>query len=198
MPHDQRPTFAARYPLHVTLRIEEGVPSLAREFLMKVTRRAIADSHKPEFRIVEFNVLTNHLHLIVEANGAAALSRGMNGFGVRAATRLKRALARTGKLFATRYHARALRTPREVRHALRYVLLNRKHHAAEQRFAKYWIDPCSSAAWFAGWAEPIRAEVHWKQVLVAQAAPTATATTWLLTTGWHEKHGRLRFDEAPA
>ena len=44
------------------------------------------------------------------------------------------ALKRTGKLFSHRYHATYLKTPTQVRNTLRYVLLNRKHHAAERRF----------------------------------------------------------------
>jgi hypothetical protein len=103
---------------------------------------------------------------------------------------------RAGKLFAHRYHARYLKTPREVRNALRYVLLNRKHHAAEQRFSKYWIDPWSSAAWFGGWAQPVRGDEPWKRELLALDAPTARATVWLLTDGW-KRHGLLRFDERP-
>ena len=35
---------------------------------MKIIRAAIKASHKPRFRIVEFNVLGNHLHLITEAD----------------------------------------------------------------------------------------------------------------------------------
>ena len=85
---------------------------------------------------------------------ASARSRsGIAGFETRVARCINSRLGRRGKLFPDRYHARALRTPREVRNALAYVLLNRKHHAAEQKFARYWIDPCSSAAWFTGWAQ---------------------------------------------
>ncbi len=159
---------------------------------MKIIRHAIRDSHKSFFRIVEFNVLANHLHLITEAAGNDALARGMQGLEVRLARRLNSALMRKGKLFAYRYHARYLETPRDVRNCLRYVLLNRKHHAAEQRFARYWIDPRSSAPWFDGWAEPIRREYR-----ADEAAPTARATTWLLARGWR-RHGPLAFDERPS
>ena len=190
------PSEPARFPQHVTLRVAEGVSSLARDGLMKIIRRAIRQSHKPDFRVTEFNVLGNHLHLITEAGHKDALSRGVAGLEVRLAYRLNSALKRRGKLFADRYHARYLRTPREVRNALRYVLLNRKHHDVEKRFARYWIDPYSSAAWFDGWAEPIRADAPWKRELVKQDAPTAKATVWLLTTGWR-CHGLLRFDERP-
>jgi REP element-mobilizing transposase RayT len=195
--HAARPKLPARFPQHVTLRIADGLPSIARDHLMTLIRAAIAAAHKPSFRVVELNVLSNHVHLITEASSADALARGIQGLAVRLARRLNSALKRRGKLFAHRYHARHLRTPREVRNALRYVLLNRKHHASEKKFARYWIDPCSSAVWFDGWVEQIRADVGWKRALVDAPRPTAPATTWLLRIGWR-RHGLLRFDEAPA
>lgn len=135
--------------------------------------------------------------MITTAATKKALSGGVAGLEVRLAYRLNSALSRSGKLFADRYHVRYLKTPREVRNAIRYVLLNRKHHDAEKTWAKYWIDPHSSAAWFDGWAEPIRGDELWKRELLAMDRPTEKATVWLLTTGW-KRHGLLRFDEAPA
>ena len=149
------------------------------------------------FRIVEFNVLGNHLHLIVEAAGKQALSLGIQGFCVSAARRLNPALMRKGNLFAHRYHSRGLETPREVRNALRYVLLNRKHHDAEKTWGRFWIDPWSSAAWFGGWAQPVRPDAPWKRELLEMAKPTAAPETWLLATGW-KRHGLLKFDERPS
>ena len=192
--HDKRPDFASRYPQHVTLRALEGTPSLARDWLMKTIRRAIRDSHKGSFRIIEFNVLGNHLHLICEAGGAVALARGVQGFTVRLVRRLNKLLKRTGKYFANRYHARSLTSPRDVRNTLRYVLCNRKHHAAEKRFDRFWIDPYSSGTWFSGWAAPVRSQ----RDLAREPKPTADATVWLLTTGWKARHGPLRFDERPS
>jgi hypothetical protein len=140
------------------------------------------------------------------------VSGGANPPGVRSllepgrARRINAARGRRGKLFAHRYHARYLKSPREVRNALRYVLLNRRHHAAEKRveralattqaprFSRYWIDPCSSAAWFDGWAQPIRPDEPWKRALLAMTPPTLKPTVWLLTTGW-KRHGLLHFDE---
>ncbi len=195
--HDTRPKLARRFPQHVTIRVADGVPSLAREYLMKVIRAAIRAAHKPTFRVCEFNVLGNHAHLVTEASDEIALARGMQGLEVRLARRLNSALKRKGKLFAQRYHARILETPREVRNCLRYVLLNRKHHGAEKKFARGWIDPCSSAAWFAGWAAPIRLNTAWKAELVTMDRPVAAAQTWLLAAGWR-RHGPLGFDERPA
>jgi len=195
--HDTRPSERADIPQHVTLRIADGVPSLARERLMKIIRRAIRQSQKRDFKVHEFNVLGNHLHLITTAARKDALSRGAAGLEVRLAYRLNTALGREGKLFPDRYYARYLKTPREVRNAIRYVLLNRKHHAAEKQYARQWIDACSSAAWFDGWAQPVRGDEPWKRELLAMERPTEQATVWLLTTGW-KRHGLLRFDERPA
>ena len=196
VPHDARPEHKPRFPVHVTQRLRTDAPAIARAWLMKTIHAAIRDSHKSGFRIVEFNVLSNHVHLLVEAGSTSELSRGMQGFAGRLALRLNRTLKRRGKLFATRFHARALTTPRDVRNTLRYVLLNRKHHAASTRFDRYWIDPHSSAPWFDGWVEPIRGD-HWKHELAEQPIPTRRASTWLLATGWR-KRGLLRFDEMPS
>ncbi len=59
MRHDARPVHEARNPAHVTLRLRADVPSIARTWLMQTIRDAIKDSQKVEFRIVEFNVLTD-------------------------------------------------------------------------------------------------------------------------------------------
>ncbi len=193
MSHDRRPEFAARLPQHITLRTIDGAPNLARDYLMTPIRKAIRESHKGSFRIIEFNVLGNHLHLIVEANGARALGLGMMGFEVRLVRRLNKILKRRGNLFRTRYHNRTLTSPRDVRNTLRYVLCNRKHHSAEKKFDKFWIDPFSSAPWFTGWEVPV---TRWHRS--DEVRPTVDATVWLLTTGWIKRYGPLRFDERPA
>ena len=195
--HDARHEFASYHPQHVTIRLVDGAPKLAREYLMKLIRQVIAESHKDGFRIIEFNVLDNHVHLIIEAANKRALARGVQGFKVRLAKRLNSALKRHGKLFGPRYHTRSLCSPRDVFNTLRYVLLNRKHHAAEKRFSKYWVDPFSSAPWFTGWAEPISKYAWMVQDLIVQPAPTKPPSVWLLTTGW-KQHGPLSFSDTPA
>jgi REP element-mobilizing transposase RayT len=194
-----RPAFPGRYPQHVTLRLGASSPAIAREWLFaRAIRPAIAASEKPRFRVIEFNVLSNHVHLIVEADGAEALSRGVQGLAIRIARRVNSALKRRGKLFGERFHARAMKTPRDVRNTLRYVLLNRKHHAAaNQRFYAGWIDPFSSGIWFRGWAAPIRMNVGFNRHLAAVETPTREPRTWLLRVGWR-RAGTLSYDDRPS
>ena len=97
----------------------------------------------------------NHLHLVVEAQDKEALSRGMQGLAVRLARAVNRAVGRKGAVFADHYFARELRTPAEVRRAVRYVLDNHRHLGLEPQ-----TDPCAS--------DP----------------PLATPRTWLLSVGW--------------
>jgi putative transposase len=194
--HLTRPVFASRFPQHVTMRLGADTPPIASEWLMKrVIRPCIALCEKPFFRVVEFNVLSNHLHLICEANDAMTLARGVQGLAIRLARRLNTALKRKGKFFGPRYHAVALRSPAQVRNTLRYVLLNRKHHAAAaKRFFAGWVDPFSSGAWFRGWDAPIRVSVVISD-LVKLEAPTRPPRTWLLRVGWR-RAGPLSYDES--
>jgi putative transposase len=194
--HGKRKRFPERFPQHVTLRLGADTPSIAREYLMKrVIRPCIALCEKPFFRVVEFNVLANHMHLICEATSAMTLARGVQGLAIRLARRLNAALKRRGKIFGPRYHAVALRTPAQVRNTLRYVLLNRKHHAATKQFFAGWVDPCSSGVWFRGWAAPIRRNVATNDLLAVDA-PTRPPRTWLLRIGWR-RAGPLSFDDRP-
>jgi hypothetical protein len=71
----------------------------------------------------------------------------MKGMLVRLARALNAVWCRRGRVFADRFHSHALRTPKEVRAALVYVLLNARRHG----LALAEADPCSSARWFDGW-----------------------------------------------
>ena len=197
MSHGRRGRFAARFPLHVTLRVVADLPSLRQHGALRIIQRAIeAGGHREDFRVIQYAVIGNHIHLIVEAEGAEALARGMQGLEVRMARRLNRFFKRRGAFFADRYHSRVLRSPREARNALRYVLLNYRQHEARrgERLTRDWIDPFSSAYWFDGWRDPVRLREPRQRELLDIRCPTAPATVWLLTTGWR-RWGPLAFDE---
>jgi len=183
--------------VHATVRVVDGVPSLRRHGALRIIQSAVrAAGHEPTFRIIHFAVIGNHVHLIIEAEGAEALARGMHSLEVRFARRLNRFFGRRGRFFADRYHSRHLETPRETRNAIRYVLSNQRAHQARrgERLNRDWIDPFSSAYWFDGWKDPIRVREPRQRELLAIEQPTAAPTIWLLTTGWRH-WGPLAFDE---
>ena len=142
------------------------------------------------FRLVEYSIQSNHLHLLCEARDRRALWRGMQGLSVRIAKRLNKLWGRKGRVFADRYHARILRTPREVRVALAYVLCNARRH----RVRLAGVDRFSTGPWFEGW-RGIGAE-RVERVRRRMAKPALRARTWLLSSGWR-RHGFVRIDEVP-
>jgi hypothetical protein len=127
--HLRREAFAARFPVHVTLRVRRGVPNLQEVRAFRAVEQGFFGGNgRFGVRLVHFAVLGNHVHLICEASGAGSLSRGMQGLGIRIAKGLNRVMKRRGRVFADRYHARILRTPTQTRHAVRYVLRNHERH----------------------------------------------------------------------
>lgn len=143
IPHVRRENFSASSPVHVTVRVCKGVPRLQSRVGMRVIRAAFSVARERlGMRITQYSIQANHIHLIVEATDRHALSRAMKGLCVRIARRLNRATGRKGQVFADRYHAHILRTPNEVRNAVRYVINNSRTHA--KRAGRRWrwvIDP---------------------------------------------------------
>src|SRR5690349_22458510 len=147
LPHVRREHFGRPLPAHVTLRVRSDVPSLRNVPVVREIERTFARGcARPGFRLVHYSLLGNHAHLVVEARDRDALGKGMKAIGARFARAVNRVAGRTGPVLVERYHLRLLRTPKEVRSALRYVLLNARHHAARVAKAAR-LDPASSAPW---------------------------------------------------
>ena len=144
------------------------------------------------FRIVQFSVQGNHIHLVVEADSTRALSEGMRAWSIRVARTINRALGRKGKVFPDRYHAVRLKTPKQVRAALCYVLQNARRHGLDVPVGA--PDPFSSAWWFFGWSHE-----RWRAGLKAppEGPSVAAAEGWLLRVGWR-RWGAIGVDEVPA
>ena len=183
--HDRRPKLSRHDPVLVTLRLAAGLRSLrAEDEHMLVLRALSAASAREDCRVIEYSVQSNHLHLVVEARDERALSRGMTGLVVRLAPGLNKLWRRRGQVFPDRFHARALTTPREVRNALVYVLMNGRKHDAWHAPRP---DPYSSGPSFEGWHN------------VAESKPRLLPRprTWLLAVGWR-RHGLIAVTERPA
>jgi REP element-mobilizing transposase RayT len=185
--------------------LARDIPNLRGPALWRVVRGAIySGARKPGFRVVHFSVQKRHLHLIIEADDARALGRGMQALAIRLAKRLNKALGRKGTVFTDRYFSRVLTTPGEVRNVLCYVLRNNVRHKRQRGKAHnpYNLDVCSSAKRFTGWREV-------RIVLPEDDCPIGRPRCWLLKQGWMEaqarggKHkgkrlGRLSVHEEPA
>ena len=186
--HRERAVHKRWNPLHVTMRAKSGLPSFRAETLYAAFERAVRRTRRDDFRVVEFSVQDDHLHLIVEADDNDALARGMKSFSVRANRLFNAALGRgRGQVWGDRYHRRDLTSASQVRNALVYCLANYKKHQRITSGAPR-IDPCSSARWFHGWTA-IREHYDGPR-------PTPEARTVLLQTAW-QKYGFIHPGERP-
>jgi REP element-mobilizing transposase RayT len=224
-PHTPRPELTGRDPIHVVLRVHDDLGNLRKRHMYKGLREATIAVAKRElnyaddgaFRIVHISIQHNHVHLLVEADNKRALSRGMQSFQISAAKHLNRAVSvrsikrgtpqfraamtnrRRGKVFPDRYHQQIIKTPKQARHTLAYVLNNwRKHKEDRPDFTRTWkVDPYSSAATFDGWKEREDAVTLWPLRETYLPLVTYLPKTWLLREGWR-RHGLVRFDEVPS
>ncbi len=194
--HTARPKVNPNKPVHVTVRMKRGVPRLRNFTLAKVLRRAFVGGCKKDgFRICQFSIQGNHIHLICEAAERERLSRGIQGWSVRVARGVNAHARRTGSLFDDRYHVEVITTPRQMRNTLCYVLQNARRHDEYLDRRYHGVDPFSSAWWFDGWTD-----YGWRRGLVQEDAdepPVAPGESWLLNTGW-KRHRLIAIDEVPA
>jgi hypothetical protein len=187
-------------PAHATLRLRSGLPSLRTvQIVHEIERTFAVGCARPGFRLVHYSLQGNHAHVIVEASDRDALGRGMMAIGSRLARAVNRVAKRTGPALADRYHVRLLRTPKEVRAALRCVLLNARHHLGGLR-AKLAravsLDPASSGRWFDGWRRGAAIGAEETGAGPLRRPAVARARTWLLTVGWR-RHGLLDPRDVP-
>ncbi|MBK8977537.1 MAG: transposase [Planctomycetes bacterium] len=182
LPYGARERFGWRTPVHVTLKLVDGLPSMRGNGVFGDLRGCIAAARERfDVRIVHFAVLGNHVHLIVEAVDALALGRAMKGLKVRMARCLNRGWRRVGRVWQDRYHAEVLRSPRQVLHAIRYVLHDARKHGVPLAGP---VDPCSSGPWFP--------EVVERFGTPAEPAPVVEPRSPLLRSLWQ------RAERAPA
>src|SRR5262249_29837634 len=127
--HRERETLAPYLPVHVTIRMLDEVRSMRQPRLFDVVAKCIEEAQgRFGMRITHFSVQGKHIHLIVEGVDKAGLRKAITGFNVRISIHLNRAMYSAGPCVKERYHTHILRTPAEVRNAIKYVLKNHEHH----------------------------------------------------------------------
>ncbi len=203
--HAARPEHDPRHPVHVTIRVVGSASGLRRKDMYLAVREAtIVTARREDFRIVHLSIQQNHLHLIVEAESQAALSKGVRGFSISAARQINKAITarggdrRTGRVIGERFHARPLTSPRAVRNALAYALNNWRHHGEDLApFAQTWkVDPFSIGAVFSDWKELEDSPFLWPLPATYQPLIVFRPRTWLFQS-WPRFHPLISVREVP-
>ena len=191
--HVKRSELSGREPIGITLKLISGLPSIRTPMIMVALARAMRLARRFGMSVIHFDVQSNHIHLIVEAASKATLTRGMRSL----TTSLARAVHRfigfgfCGQVLKGRYHAHVLKTPTEVKRALRYVIFNLAKHKSCSAF----VDPYSSVFTFEGVGGIVTAAEYERMRGDLKRRPSwygpiadalANASTFLLAIGWRK------------
>jgi REP element-mobilizing transposase RayT len=200
--------LAARYPVHVTLRVVAEVGSLRKRAAYHAIRQAtLTAAAHGIIRIVHCSIQRTHLHLLVEAKDKKALAVGMQSFQISAAKHLNVAVGkmrreprRRGTVFPDRYHAEIITSPTQSRRALAYVLANFRRHGEDRAVPmdEWKVDFFSSAMMFPGWTEYGDEAFLWRGPPTYEPLWVWKPTTWLLAEGWKKISPTISCREVPS
>jgi REP element-mobilizing transposase RayT len=131
--HRTRAQVSSKTPLHINFKYRA---SIRNKDTLKLLKRAIKNARFHGVNVLHYSFQANHIHLILESPNNLVLSKGMRSLTITMAKGLRR-----GRVQLERYHLHVLKTVRETKNALTYVLFNQQKHE-KGRYAK--IDGYSS------------------------------------------------------
>ncbi len=188
--HMKRANVCRRTPLHITLRRQDLLPSFRQKWFLVQFKKSAEIAKKQGLRLLQFSILSNHIHIIIEADSNKKLASGMRSFVGRTAKSFRAAIGGKGAIFSGRYHLHIIDSPRAMKNALEYVLLNDSKH---RRFIEY-IDHFSSARSFSGWKKLLG--LRFKNIIREQLASglfvekcLSQPFSWLAGEGWQRACG---------
>lgn len=128
--HRKREKVKASTPLHINFKYQAYIRT---NMMLNVLEKAVQNAASFGLNITHFTLQSNHVHFIAEAKNNSQLTSGMRSV----VSTLNKALNK-GSIQLERYHLHVLKTPREVRNALDYVLHNDVKHSGkmDKKFTK--------------------------------------------------------------
>lgn len=153
--HRTREKVNSRTPCHVNFKYRCQIRNKSALGLLK---RAIVNARRTGLRIIHFSLQSNHIHLIIEPVSNETLSRGMRSLTITFAKGLGK-----GKVQIERYHLHVLRSIKETKNAVYYVLFNKQKH---EKGTYSEIDEYTSLSSIRNWKEMVRKfAINSRQVL---------------------------------
>ncbi len=122
--HRTRELINHRTPMHINFKYNCAIRT---KRALRILKRAIINARKQGLRVNHFSLQSNHVHLIVEAEDNDILTSGMRSLTVTFSKGLGK-----GKNQLERFHLHVLRSVRETRNAVHYVLFNEQKHSGSK------------------------------------------------------------------
>jgi REP element-mobilizing transposase RayT len=118
--HRKREKVNHRTPLHINFKDQHQIRN---KTCLKILKKAIQNARQKGLRIIQYSLQSNHVHLLIEATDNQTLTKGMRSLTITFAKRIQK-----GRIQFERYHLHVLRSLRETRNALHYVVFNHQKH----------------------------------------------------------------------
>lgn len=149
--HMAREKVDFKKPLLITMKLKKDLRGFRTRQMKAKFEECGKESKRFGFHVLQFSMLLNHVHVLVEAKNNESLSKGMKSLGGRMGKALRAQIGGRGSVFNGRYHLRVLKSPTQTKNALTYVLLNHSNH--EKTTPR--IDFYSSGVYFFEWEKLI-------------------------------------------
>lgn len=118
--HKTREKVTVRTPLHVNFKYRT---SIRNKESLKILKRAVMNARSLGLRVIHFSMQSNHLHFILEADNNKILTKGMRSLTITFAKGLNK-----GRIQIERYHLHVLKSVKETKNSIQYVLFNQQKH----------------------------------------------------------------------
>lgn len=118
--HRSREEVSLRTPLHINFKYRVSIKN---KNCLRLLKRAILNARRHGLAVIHFSLQHNHVHLLVEATSNEILTKGMRSLTVTMVKGISK-----GRIQIERYHLHVLRTLRETKNAVHYVLFNEQRH----------------------------------------------------------------------
>ncbi len=118
--HRMREEVSTRVPMDINFKYKAFIKN---KQCLKLLKKAILNARSHGLRVIHFSLQSNYIHLIVESENNSILTTGMRSLTVTFAKGLKK-----GRVQLERYHLHVLRSIRETKNAVRYVVFNQQKH----------------------------------------------------------------------
>src|SRR5665213_2046977 len=124
--HLKREKIDIRKPIHITLTFNKV--NLRNRATLNAFRHAVSEAKRFCLYVVHYSIQIDHIHLIIEAKDNKSLTTGMKSLCGRFGKIIRAAMGGSGPVFKERFHIHVLKTPTEMKRALKYVLTNTAKH----------------------------------------------------------------------
>lgn len=119
--HRSREVVNTKQTLHINFKYRLNIRN---KEILRILKRAVLNASLKGLRILHYSVQSNHMHFIIEADNNRILEIGMRSLTVTLAKGIHK-----GKVQLERYHLHVLKTIRETKNAIHYVLFNEQKHS---------------------------------------------------------------------